>query len=301
MYELVMCICTEAMATAGIGSDECTSGGFVNASKEFRKAAGIWDFLASVQLPQWLSNSGVADDSLPGEARIGTCEAFRALYLAIAQQMAVAIVLNKKDKAPTWSVLAKLALGIADLCEEFVTILRSKEPLVKSRIDNDFFVLMTFQIQLQKGLSFYYHARHYWEVERDFGIAIAMLSKAIGMLRIRETPMGRGLPEIRKGSPLVAIEKDLNEVKRHMSVVLGSWEKDNSKIYFEKVPLKLPLEKLLAQGTVLVKVTEYVLEEVEPIPLVLPESSKSMIDASTIESDAELAKMLQEQLNAEDD
>merc|ERR1712012_302128 len=142
----------------------------------------------------------------------------------------------------------------------------------------------------QKSLSSYYHARHYWEEERDFGIAIAMMSKAINMLKTRETPTGRGLPEIRKGSPLVALEKDLNEVKRHMILVLTEWEKDNSKIYFEKVPVKLPTEKVLSQGTLLVKVQEYQLEEVEPIPLILPESSRAKVQAAEVESDAELAK-----------
>lgn len=299
MYELVMTISAEGLATAGLGSDECTSGDFSAASKEFRKAAGIMDFLASVQLPQWLSKQGVADDALPAEAKIGTCEALKALYLGVAQQMAVATVLNKKDKAPSWSMLAKLGLGIAEQFEEFVSKIRSKEPMVKSRIDVNFFTLITFQIQLQKSLSLYYHARHYWEEERDFGIAIAMMSKAIMMLRTRETPTGKGLPEIRKGSPLVALEKDLNVVKGHMNLILTEWEKDNTKIYFEKVPKTLPIEKTLSQGTLLMKVQEYELEEVEPIPLILPESSHTELKASEIESDAELARRLQEQLNSE--
>jgi hypothetical protein len=295
MYELVMCICTEAIATAGVGTDECTSGDFTAACKEFRKAAGIMDHLANVQLPQWLSKQGVADESLPAEAKIGTCEAFKSLYLGIAQQMAVATVLNKKDKTPSWSLLAKLGLGIAELFEEFVSVLRSKEALVKSRIDPDFFVLMAFQIQLQKSLSSYYHARHYWEEERDFGIGIAMMSKAIDMLRTRDSPTGRGLPEIRKGSPLVAIEKDLIEVKKHMNIVLQDWEKDNSKIYFEKVPLKLPVDKVLSQGTIFVKVEEYTLEDVEPVPLILTESAQTKLRASEVASDEELARKLQEQ------
>lgn len=299
MYELVMAISTEAIATAGAGSDECTSGDFTAACKEFKKAAGIVDFLANVQLPQWLSKSGVADDALPAEAKVGTCEAFKALYLGIAQQMAVATVLNKKDKKPNWSMLSKLGLGISEQFEEFVSIIRSKEPLVKTRIDPNFFTLMTFQIILQKSLSLYYHARHYWEEERDFGIAIAMLSKALDMLKTRETPTSKGLPEIRKGSPLLAVEKDLNAVKRHMNITLALWEKDNSKIYFEKVPLKLPVDKALSQGTLLMKVTEYKLEDVDPLALILPEDSRSRVQASEIESDAELARKLQEQLNTE--
>ncbi len=299
MYELVMSIATEAVATAGVGSDQCTSGNFTAASKEYRKAAGIVDFLANVQLPQWLAKQGVADDALPAEAKAGTCEALKCLYLGIAQQMAVATVLNKRDKTPSWSMLAKLGLAIAEQFEEFVSTIRAKEPMVKSRIDANFFTLMTFQIQLQKSLSSYYHARHYWEEERDFGTAIAMMSKAIDMLKIRETPTGRGLPEIRKGSPLVTLEKDLNSVRMHMHTVLQEWEKDNSKIYFEKVPKKVPVDKALSQGTLLMKVEEYTLEEVEPIPLILPENSRTKMKASELESDEELARKLQEQLNSE--
>mmetsp|Transcript_23603 Transcript_23603/g.26916 ORF Transcript_23603/g.26916 Transcript_23603/m.26916 type:complete len:433 (+) Transcript_23603:63-1361(+) len=293
MYELVMAIATETMATAGHGTDECTKGDFKSACVEFKKVAGMMDFLATEQLPQWLSKKDVADDSLPAEAKIGTCEAFKELYLGIAQQMAVATVLNKKDK-PTWSMLAKLGLGISEQMSKFVSILRSKEALVKSKIDPNFFVLMTFQIELQKSLSMYYHARHYWEV-RDFGIAIALLSKSIKGLQFRETPTGRGLPPITKGSPLRAVEKDLAEVKKHMDSVLFEWEKDNSKIYFETVPKTIPVEKKLDQGTLLMKPQEYKLEDVELLPLILPEDDAERLKNSKIESDAELAKKLQEQ------
>lgn len=299
MYEFVMVLCTEAIATAGIASDACTSGDFGAASKEYRKAAGMMDFLANVQLPQWLSKQGVQDEGLPGEARVGTCEAFTALYLGIAQQMAVATVLNKKGKTPNWSMLSKLGLGISEQFEKFVSILRTNEPLVKDRMDIHFFTLMTFQIQLQKSLSSYYHARHYWEEERDFGLAIGMMSKAVDMLKTRTSPTGKGIPEIRKGSPLVAVEKDLILVKKHMSIILKDWEKDNSKIYFERVPVKLPVDKVLSQGTLLMKVEEYQLDEVDPLPLIIPESSSMRLRASEIESDAELARKLQEQLNAE--
>lgn len=299
MYEFVMVLCTQALATAGNGSDECLVGKFTDACREFKKAAGIMDHLCNVQLPQWVAKSGDADDSLPGEARAGTCEAFRSLYLGMAQQMAVATVLNKKDKIPNWSMLSKLGLGIAELFEEFVSVLRSKDALVKSRMDTEnFFVLVSFQIQLQKSLSFYYHARHYWEDERDFGTAIAMMSKAIGMLRTRESPTSGGLPPIAKKSPLKAIENELEVVKKHMNVLLQDWEKDNSKIYFEKVPKKIPVEKVLSQGTILMKIEEYTLDPVDPLPLVLPKDAKRMnARASEIASDEELARKLQEELN----
>ena len=297
-----MVLCTQALATAGNGSDECTAGKFTEACREFKKAAGIMDHLANVQLPQWVAKSGEADDSLPGEAKAGTCEAYKSLYLGIAQQMAVATVLNKKDKTPNWSMLSKLGLGIAELFEEFVSTLRSKEALVKSRMDVDFFTLVAFQIQLQKSLSSYYHARYYWEEERDFGTAIAMMSKAITMLKTRDSPTGNGLPPITKKSPLMAIQNELEVVKKHMNLLLQDWEKDNSKIYFEKVPMKIPVEKVLSQGTILMKIEEYTLDVPDPLPLVLPKDAKRMnARASEIASDEELARKLQEELNRLDD
>ena len=53
MYELVMTIATEAMAAAGTGTDECAAGEFKGACRNFKKAAGIFDYLAKTQLPQF--------------------------------------------------------------------------------------------------------------------------------------------------------------------------------------------------------------------------------------------------------
>jgi len=271
MYELVMTIGTQAVATAGIGTDQSTAGDFAAASRNFKKAAGIFDFLATTQLPQWLAKGGkLDDDALPAEAKIGVCRALKVLFLGIAQQMAVATVLMKEG-TPNWGLLSKLSLGIAEQFEEFVVLMRSKAAATtKSRMNADFFTLITFQIEMQKANSLYFHARHYWEKELEYGLAIAMLNKAMSMTRTRETPTGKGLPEIQKKSPLKAIEKDLNTVKKHFAIVLKAWEKDNSGIYFDKVPLTLPAEKKLEKGVQMMKAEPYVLEDVEPVALILP-------------------------------
>lgn len=315
MYELVMTVAAQAMAVAGVGTDECIAGQFASASRNFKKASGIFEFLASNLLPQWISKGGkVVDEALPAEAKIGVCEAFTVLMLGIAQQMAVATVLMK-DGTPNWSLLAKLSLGISEQFQEFVTIMKNKAATTKSRMDSEFFTLMTFHIEAQKAFSFYFHARNYWENDLEYGIAIAMLNHAISLLRTRDSPIGKGLPEITSKSPLKAIEKDLNDVKKHMQTVLTAWEKDNSLIYFEKVPLKLPAEKTLSQGVHMMKPDPFELEVVEPVALILPgddandfstdhgsgyaSSSHHDQDHHTVDSDYELAKRLQEQLNAE--
>jgi len=300
MYELVMTIATEAMAAAGTGTDECAAGEFKGACRNFKKAAGIFDYLAKTQLPQWLSKGGkIDDDALPAEAKIPVCEAMKVLMLGISQQMAVATVLMKEG-TPNWSLLAKLSLGISEQFKEFVTIMRSKASSTKDRIDLEFFTLMTFQIEMQRSLSLYFHSRHYFEKELKYGLAIAMLHKAVSMTKTRETPTGRGLPEIRSKSPLKSLEKDLNDVKKHMNTLLASWEKDNSGVYFEKVPLKLPAEMTLSEGTQMMKPEPYELKVVDPVALILPDAGSGGEPIDMVDSDAELARQLQEQLNAED-
>lgn len=300
MYELCMAIATQGMAIAGVGTDECTGGDFAAASRNFKKASGIFQFLSDTQLPLWQVKGGkMFDDALPAEAKIGVCQAFNVLFLGIAQQMAVATVLMKEG-TPNWSLLAKLSLGISDFFEEYVMVMRNKAATTKSRMDPDFFTLMTFQIEVQKSLSLYFHARHHWEKELDYGLAIAMLNKALSMMRIRDTPTGKGLPEIKALSPLKAVEKDLNDVKKHIQILLGAWEKDNSGIYFDKVPLTLPAEKKLAQGVRMMKPEPYDLAVVEPVALILPGGDDGGAPgASTVDSDYELAKQLQDQLNTE--
>jgi hypothetical protein len=312
MYELVMTIATEGLAHAGIGADECLDGDFAASNRSFKKAAGVFDFLFKEQLPQWHAKGGnTQDDALPAEAKIGVCEAYRILFMGISQQMAMAKVLMK-DGTPTWSLCAKLSLGIAEQFEEHVSLMRSKAASTKSRIDSNQFLLMAFQIEVQRALSFYFHARHYWESALEYGLAIGMLSKAIRMLQTRVTPSGRGLPEISSKSPLKVIESDLNEVKAHMNNLLESWEKDNSRVYFEKVITNIPSDKELAQGVKLGSPEPYILETADPVALILPDDDDH-IDSNDSnrssggggqeqhceESDYELAKRLQEQLNAE--
>lgn len=297
MYELCMAIATYGIATAGVGTDECTAGDFAAASRNFKKASGVFEFLGNTQLPSWQAKSSKAlQEALPAECRIGVCQAFQVLFLGIAQQMAVATVLMKEG-TPNWSLLSKLSLGISEMFEEFVTLMRNRAPDVKTLIDPEFFVLMTTQIELQKSFSLYFHARHYWENELDYGLGIAMMNKALSGMRFRETPTGAGLPPISKKSPLKSIEKDMNYVKAHVQKVLSSWEKDNSSIYFVKVPLTVPADKKLAQGVRMMKPELYELPDVEPVALILPEGDD--IPQHTEDSDYELAKALQEQLNAE--
>ena len=83
-----------------------------------------------------------------------------------------------------------------------------------------------------------------------------------------------------------------------MKKLLTFYEKDNSTVYFESVPQKLPADKKLAEGLVMGKMEEYKLEEVEPVLLILPDEGSSAPPARTLErSDSDIARELQQKLN----
>jgi len=333
MYEMVMTIATEALATAGVGCDECTSGNFAAASREFRKTAGILSFLAIHQLPQWISGSNsnhsnnILKNKLPIEATISNCEAFSLLFLAIAQQMAVATVLIKPG-TPNYSLLSKLSLGIAEQIDAFLHTTNthqqqqqqqqhhtSKEEFLylKKRVDESFFTLLQFQSTLQKSLSAYFYARHTWDTQKQYGLAIAILNDALTYLNVQSTPTSRGIPSLldntsssspfsskQKSSPLANLSKDITNAKHHMMLVLRTWEKDNSRVYFDKVPLTLPIEGRLPDGSGLrmMKIQPYQLMDVDPLLLILPEGAEPNTMEQELE-DEELARALQDQLNCD--
>jgi len=313
MYELVMTIATEALGTAGMGCDACTEGDFAKASREFKRASGIFNYLATEKIPQWTENGCVQVDGLPAEASIGVCEAFHTYFLAIAQQMAIATVLLKPG-TPNYSLLAKLSLGVTEQLEAFTSIMRSKGSDQKAKIDSGFFTLVTFQIELQRGLSMYFFARHAWDVHHDYGVAISQMSEAISIVQTRSFPAGKGLPSPKDYTPLLRLESDVKDMRSHMVLALETWEKDNSNIYFEKVPLTLDKEGVLTRGVHMMKPDEYKLEDMEIIAFILPvdsqPSSKKKLtpqkkisnkskhkQSSHEDSDRELALQLQETLN----
>lgn len=302
MYEVVMVVAVEAMSTAGLGCDLCTEGDFAGASREFKKAAGIFEYMNSSLLPNWIARgTDVVQQSMPAEASLGVTLAFKTLFSAIGQQMAVATVLMKPG-TPNYSLVAKLCLGIADYFEVFVDTLRSKAPLVQEKMDEHFFTLVTFQIQLQKALTSYFMARNIWDSNGDYGLAITMMNEAREMLKTRDSPTSSGLPKISAKSPLKALEADLSAVKIHITDVLRSWEKDNSTIYFSKVLSKVPEESRLTIGVQIIKPEPYVLAEPDPLPLVLPSDHevKPGNSKSQVQSDEEMARALQASLNMTD-
>lgn len=298
MYELVMVVASIALGTAGTACDECIEGNFASAGRGFKKAAGVMQCLAEEELPKWIAKGSSVDNNkdLPCETNVGVCDGFRIFFLAVGQQMAVATVLVKPG-VPNYSLLAKLTLGIAEQMESFVSTIRSKSALHMSRIDPHFFTLVTFQINLHKSLSKYFLARSLWDKADEYGLAIAILHEATLSCRTRDSPISAGLPEITSKSPLKALEQDLKDFRKHMTDLLTSWEHDNSKVYFTRVPTKVPEDRKLPKGLHMMKPEEYKLEDVDPVHLGPVEGAAAGASSNNEDSDEALARELQEKMN----
>lgn len=291
MYDLVMCIVCEGLGKAGVATETSVAGEFAAASREYAAAAGIFTFLADDHLPKWVARgSKVSEDDLPVECCVDTAKGLSMLFKANAQQMAIATVLIKPG-TPNYSLLAKLCLGIVEQLEAFITYMRDTAFKQMARIEKDFFTLVTFQIHLQKALSLYFYGRNLWENDHEYGLAIAMLSEATLELKTRDTPTSKGTPEVSKIPALKPLHSDLIDLRGHMNLLLKTWEKDNSTVYFEPVPQVVPADKRLEKGVQLNKEEKYRIQDVDPLLLSLSEDAMKR-------SDSDLARELQERLNS---
>jgi hypothetical protein len=247
--------------------------------------------LSDDQLPKWAARGAQVDEAdLPVECCIETAKGLSMLFKANGQQMAVATVLIKPG-TPNFSLLAKLCLGIVEQLEGFIAWMRDNAFKQMTRIEKDFFTLVTFQIHLQKSLSLYFHARSLWEQNQEYGLAIAFLSEATVAIRTRASEASDGIPDVARIPTLRALKKDLDDLRAHMALLLQTWEKDNSSVYFEAVPRSVPADKKLEKGVSIGKADKYRVKDADPVLLALPEDALKR-------SDSDLARELQEKLNA---
>ncbi len=100
----------------------------------------------------------------------------------------------------------------------------------------------------------------------EYGLAIAALSEATVAMRTRSSPTGRGIPEIDQRGPLQSLVSEIDDFRQHMAALLKSWERDNSLVYFDKVPPSVPSNKAL-KAIQMNKMEEFVLEVRDPLPL----------------------------------
>ncbi len=114
MYELVMTVACAALATGRAGCDSSVSDDFAAAGKHFKVAAGIWQYLGQDLMPKWIARgSDALQKDLPIEASTGVADAMTQLKLAVTQQMIVSAPLLKNNTKMSYSLMAKLTLGIS--------------------------------------------------------------------------------------------------------------------------------------------------------------------------------------------
>lgn len=290
MYDLVMDLATDGFAHAVGATEKSISGDFAAASREYAAAAGIFDNLAEDQLPKWIAKgSNVDEGNLPVECMPSVACALVQLFMANAQQMAIATVLLK-DGTPNYSLVAKLCLGVAEQLEGFLADVRRAGDAL-SRLDPDFLTLLSLQIAVQNALSLYFQARKLWE-EQQFGLAIAMLNEAGLALKERAHSGAKGVPSVSSGV-LKPLADDMKDLRNHFSLILRAYEKDNSSVYFMNVPPKVPAASKLQEGLKMNKKTEFKLHEAEPVLLAIPAKRGGMT-----RTDSDLARELQEKLNS---
>eukprot|EP00804_Cyclotella_cryptica_P030820 CCRYP_015072-RA/>CCRYP_015072-RA protein AED:0.27 eAED:0.27 QI:0/0.83/0.85/1/0.66/0.71/7/1178/423 len=320
MFELVLSLSTYALCESNLGCDLCVSGDFAQALKKFAKATGVFQCLGDDLLPGWMAKSKqhaeMEKESL-AETRVGVSAALTSLHMAMSQQMAIAAILVKRV-VPNYALVGKLCLGVAVELESFVSTMRSKASVHMARLEPSFLTLVTFSINVQRALSLYFLSRHLWN-SSEFGVAISALSEATVAMRTRSSPTGRGLPEIEEKGPLQVLSREVADFRLHMECLLTSWEKDNSLVYFDKVPPSVPSDKAL-KPIQLNKIDEFHLEERDHLPFSIPGAKSNVASASPPpsynqaimndsqiaannrnRSDSDLARELHEKLNSETD
>jgi hypothetical protein len=305
MYEMVMSVVCEGLGRAGSATESSVAGEFASASRDYAGAAGVFYHLANDLLPKWIAKgSNVKEETLPSECSVSMATALQQLFQINGQQMAVATVLVKPG-TPNYSLLGKLSFGIVQQLEAFMSHMRKDCKIGMDRMDKDFFSLVAFQVAVHKSMSDYFHARGLW-AKSEYGVAIALLKEAMVELKMRDGPTGAGIPDVSKIATLSVLSKDLQDFRAHLQKLLKSWEHDNSSVYFERVPVKVPAEVKLQEGVNMGKREDYKVEDVEPVLLQIPSEKGNILTSLTRgvvknraleRSDSDVARELQAKLN----
>ena len=95
-----MTIGSIGVGSAGTGCGHSLKGDFPAACNDFKTAASVFSHMHSQHLPQWVAlGSSTSEADLPAECVRAVAEGFEKMFLAHAQQMAVAKALQVSHAA----------------------------------------------------------------------------------------------------------------------------------------------------------------------------------------------------------
>jgi hypothetical protein len=219
-----------------------------------RRAAGVFEFLSKDFLPNLplpSNNRARMLDTMPAISH-----ALHLLALVHCQQHTILSALlalspGSTSPPPSPTLLAKLCQGIVDKIVEVKRVLRAGSGSYFHAIEPSVHVWLRASETLYRANRIIALAMQAEVVDEAHGLALALLGGAEKLLtQLTSNDPARGLPlaSIRDCNPV------LSELKGH-AVRLGSevrrvitrLERDNNKIYFDKVPDKFE-EALVAAG-----------------------------------------------------
>jgi hypothetical protein len=274
-----MTIGTISVAAAGAACANSLRGDFVEACNNFKKAASVMAYMHSQHLPQWVAlGSSTSEADLPAECVRNVAVGFEKVFLAHAQQMAVAKALQASSDKINMALMAKLTKGVAETLDAFVSQLRANAGMHFCRLPGPYLSYITFQGMLQDAVSVYFQARKEWAGGENRGIAVAMMGQCRKSLEVRDTVTSKGIPEAinSSSSPLHVLKPTLDEFKKHVDGIIASWLKDVNTVYFEKVPAAVPVSSLLNKGMLMMKVEPWSggdTSDVVPVTLALKDEN----------------------------
>mmetsp|Transcript_2408 Transcript_2408/g.3399 ORF Transcript_2408/g.3399 Transcript_2408/m.3399 type:complete len:405 (+) Transcript_2408:84-1298(+) len=276
MFDLCISLSAKALALANLAT--LTIPEYGAAIAMLKDAAGIMSFLAQENLP---------DRYKLVESNGSIQQGLSTFFLAKAQLIAVAKALTGAE--PKYSTVAKLCIGAQNMMKRAVETMRRSNALY-AKLPGDFLRLFTLYHYLSEALAHYCLARHAY-AQTEVGKAVAYIQQANRLVQQRASITSKGLPEL--DGDLRRVRGDIQLLRAHVAGLEETYSRDNSSVYFMAIPNPGDLE--IVSGVVMMQPTPFAPPDMPILPF---ESGDGLTSCELQHSDSELARELQEKLNA---
>jgi len=298
MFDLGMAVAAKALAlgnlaTLAAGDLRSGAGGAGPAVAHLREAAGLWAWVAAERLPERYAHA---------ECAAAVAEGLGQWCLARAQLAAAAQMALKYDASKD-ALLAKLCVGAAQMIKRAVDGMRARAGPQYERLPAPFLAQLALSSSLAQGLAYLYVARAA-AAEQRAGLAVAAIRRAQELVGERAGPAAVGLPPL--DGPLQEIQGEVAALRAHIQRTEAAYNKDNSSVYFLPVPDGRDVE--LPGAVTMKQATPFAPPELPPLDLEGRGASASSSgekaegeEGKRERTDSDLARELQEKLNAGED